>query len=76
VHDKYQWDAAVKFVEECVKERVATTETLLRDLIGPGAYERWTRWAYPTPEQSLKSKVKTELDQLLVIDANHVHPCL
>jgi len=25
VHDKYQWDAAVKFLEECVRERLTVS---------------------------------------------------
>jgi optic atrophy protein 1 len=71
VHDKYQWDHAVKFLEECVRERLAAAETLLSNLTGPGFVERWTRWRYSTDDQSKKASIKTELDQLLMIHENH-----
>ena len=48
------------------------TEPLLKDLIGPGTYEKWAHWKYSTEAQSRHSKIKTELDQILSIHpVNH-----
>jgi len=41
VHDKNQWDKAVKFLEESVLDRLKGSEELLSQLIGPGSFERW-----------------------------------
>lgn len=36
VHEKDQWDSAVKFLETSVKEKISQTESILRDMFGPG----------------------------------------
>ena len=68
VHDKYQWDSAVKFLEECIRAKLKVSETLLRQMVGPGAWERWIRWKYATDSQYTRSMIKTELDQILLSD--------
>ncbi|XP_076365189.1 opa1 mitochondrial dynamin like GTPase [Tachypleus tridentatus] len=73
VHDKQQWDSAVKFLETSLKERLQTTEKQLKELEGPGLKEQWLYWKYLTPEQKTRRAVKTELEKLLNTDflGNH-----
>lgn len=69
VHDKQHWDAAVKFLETCLKERMSRAEEEIHDLVGPGMRERWLYWKYRTSDQEIKSSIKSELDKLL--DSNN-----
>ncbi|CAG7826565.1 unnamed protein product, partial [Allacma fusca] len=65
VNDKVQWDRAVKFMEEFLSDKLKNSENLLHELVGPGFYERWVYWKYVTPEQSVKSLIKSELEHLM-----------
>jgi optic atrophy protein 1 len=71
VHDKQQWDAAVKFLEACLKDRLTQTEQVLHSLLGPGTRERWMYWCSQTSEQSIRCAVRNELDKILYKDQNH-----
>ncbi|XP_015835464.1 dynamin-like 120 kDa protein, mitochondrial isoform X2 [Tribolium castaneum] len=74
VGDKRDWDAAVKFLENSVKDKLKQTEDLLRDILGPSAKERWLYWKYQSEEQAKRSAVKSELDKILY--SNEKHPPL
>ncbi|XP_044266136.1 dynamin-like 120 kDa protein, mitochondrial isoform X2 [Tribolium madens] len=74
VGDKRDWDAAVKFLENSVKDKLKQTEDLLRDLLGPSAKDRWLYWKYQSEQQAKRSAVKSELDKILY--SNEKHPPL
>jgi len=71
VHDKQHWDSAVKFLEQCLKDRLTETEAHLHDLLGPTTKEKWMYWQYATPEQQLKNSIRNELDKILYKDPTH-----
>lgn len=68
VSSKAEWDEAIKFLESAVRERLQHTELRLREILGPGTKERWLRWENATPEQAIRSKVKSELDKIIYSD--------
>nr|CAD7587495.1 unnamed protein product [Timema genevievae] len=68
VGEKQHWDAAVKFLETSVKEKLQQTEVILKEMFGPGTKERWLYWKYQTPEQIKRSAVKGELEKILYSD--------
>ena len=65
VHDKQQWDSAVHFVEQSVKDKLQATEDVLRNLVGPSRSEQWLRWKSLSPDQRQRVAVKNELERLL-----------
>ncbi|KAK9501129.1 hypothetical protein O3M35_002231 [Rhynocoris fuscipes] len=71
VNDKQQWDAAVKFLENTLKERLQMTENQLREMLGPGTKEKWLYWKYTTEEQAKRNAVKNELEKVIYSDYNH-----
>lgn len=71
VTDKRDWDTAVKFLETSVKEKLKHAESMLREMMGPGAQERWTYWKYQTEDQVKRTAVKSELDKILYSDYKH-----
>lgn len=72
IGDKRDWDAAVKFLESSVKEKLKESEVLLKQILGPSTKERWLYWKYQTEEQSKRNAVKSEVDKILY--ANEKHP--
>lgn len=36
VPDKAQWDGAIEFFKKTVQERIASTDDVLHDMLGPG----------------------------------------
>ena len=71
VHDKYQWDSAINFLEKSLQEKLKISQANLREQVGPGFYERWFQWSGSTPEQDKKSAIYYELERILKADANH-----
>ncbi|XP_073976577.1 opa1 mitochondrial dynamin like GTPase isoform X7 [Rhodnius prolixus] len=71
VNDKQQWDLAVKFLENTLKERLQMTESQLKEMLGPGTKERWLYWKYATEEQTKRNAVKSELEKIIYSDYNH-----
>ncbi|XP_046669274.1 dynamin-like 120 kDa protein, mitochondrial isoform X2 [Homalodisca vitripennis] len=69
--DKHAWDAAVKFLENSVKEKLNATEKVIADLIGPSTKDRWLYWKYSTEEENKCYAVKRELDKIL--NSNYKH---
>ncbi len=51
VHDKYQWDSAINFLQSSLSEKLKISEDNLRQQVGPGFYERWVKWASSTEDQ-------------------------
>ncbi|XP_052869147.1 dynamin-like 120 kDa protein, mitochondrial isoform X2 [Anopheles cruzii] len=71
VHDKQEWDQAVRFFETSVKEKLQTTETTIGEMFGPSTSQKWLQWRYSTDEQTKRRQVKGELDKILDSDAKH-----
>ncbi|XP_012523904.1 dynamin-like 120 kDa protein, mitochondrial isoform X7 [Monomorium pharaonis] len=71
VNDKREWDQAVRFLETSVKEKLQSTEQILRDMLGPNRKERWMYWQNQTEEQQKRTAVKNELDKILYADKKH-----
>jgi len=71
VHDKQHWDGAIRFLEESLQDKINVNEANLREVVGPGWYERWTAWKSMTPEQKTRSATKAELDRLLASGTFH-----
>jgi len=65
ISDKTQWDQALKFLDQSLRDRLEKTNTQLHELVGPGFNERWFGWKYQTPEQKTRSYVKYELEKIL-----------
>lgn len=72
VHDKAEWDQAVKFFEESVKSKLQTTEQTMSEMFGPGTYEKWFKWTSGTEDQNKRRQVKSELDKILSSDSKHL----
>ncbi|KAL0277072.1 UNVERIFIED_CONTAM: hypothetical protein PYX00_004482 [Menopon gallinae] len=71
VSEKEQWDAAIKFLETSVKEKLAQNQATLKEMFGPGTSEQWLYWRRATPNQVVRSRIKTELQKLLKSNDRH-----
>ncbi|KAL3862110.1 hypothetical protein ACJMK2_008103 [Sinanodonta woodiana] len=71
VTDKQQWDQAVKFMEETLKEKLENTETVLKQMTGPSKREQWLHWKSRTQEQNNREATKNELEKILNVELNH-----
>ncbi|XP_032585388.1 dynamin-like 120 kDa protein, mitochondrial isoform X6 [Drosophila mojavensis] len=72
VHDKTEWDQAVKFLENSVNAKLAQTEETLAQMFGPGPWTRFAQWKSLTPDQQKRRSVKGELDKILKNDSKHL----
>ncbi|XP_017069266.1 dynamin-like 120 kDa protein, mitochondrial isoform X4 [Drosophila eugracilis] len=72
VHDKQEWDSAVKFLETSVNAKLVQTEETLGQMFGPGQLRRFTHWQYLTQDQQKRRSVKNELDKILKNDTKHL----
>ncbi|XP_037712757.1 dynamin-like 120 kDa protein, mitochondrial isoform X4 [Drosophila subpulchrella] len=72
VHDKQEWDSAVKFLETSVNAKLLQTEETLAQMFGPGQMRRLTHWQYLTQDQQKRRSVKNELDKILKNDTKHL----
>ena len=54
---QHQWDSAINFLENSLKEKLHLSESDLREQVGPGFYERWYKWTSLTEEQSKKAAI-------------------
>lgn len=66
VHDKYQWDASVQFMEAVLRDKFVEVSTRLYETIGPGFYEQWLYWKRRSPEQWVKVAIKNELESMFM----------
>uniref|UniRef100_A0A2M4BC90 Dynamin-like GTPase OPA1, mitochondrial n=1 Tax=Anopheles marajoara TaxID=58244 RepID=A0A2M4BC90_9DIPT len=71
VHDKQEWDQAVRFFETSVKEKLQATEKTIGEMFGPSTSQKWLQWRSSTEEQTKRRHVKGELDKILDSDAKH-----
>ncbi|XP_042371973.1 dynamin-like 120 kDa protein, mitochondrial isoform X4 [Plectropomus leopardus] len=71
ITDKPQWDAAIQFMEETLQSRLKDTESVIRDMVGPGWRQRWLNWMNRTPEQHIRNETKNELERLLKLHDEH-----
>ncbi|XP_064486502.1 dynamin-like 120 kDa protein, mitochondrial [Ornithodoros turicata] len=65
VHDKHQWDQAVRFLEATLQRHLQDTDKRVRNMVGPGVREQWLYWSSPTEDQRQRSAVRSELEKLL-----------
>merc|ERR1712083_1296519 len=65
------WDGAIKFLSENVTEKLDGNENTLREMVGPGWYERWTRWKNRSAEQQARAAAKGELERMLSSENDH-----
>ncbi|XP_017839591.1 dynamin-like 120 kDa protein, mitochondrial isoform X5 [Drosophila busckii] len=72
VHDKGEWDLAVKFLENSVTAKLQQTDETLGQMFGPGPWARFAHWQYLTPDQQKRRSVKNELDKILKTDVKHL----
>lgn len=72
VHDKGEWDQAVRFFEDSIKSKLQSTSETMSEMFGPGTYEKWFKWTSGTEDQSKRRHVKTELDKILNADTKHL----
>ena len=68
VHDKQEWDQAVKFFESSVKDKLEQTEHTLHEMMGPSTTQKWLHWQYSTEDQNKRKQVKGELDKIIQSD--------
>jgi optic atrophy protein 1 len=71
VHDKQEWDQAVKFLEASVKDKLHHTEHTISEMFGPSTTQKWLNWKYSTEDQNKRRNVKSELDKILSSDKKH-----
>lgn len=64
--EKAQWDAAIKFMEDCIKEKLKTNQEILNEMLGPSTTEQWVYWKHQTEEHRQRQATKNELEKLLV----------
>lgn len=69
IHDKQEWDQAVKFFESSVKEKLENTEQTLYEMLGPSTTQKWMHWSSSTKDQNKRKQVKSELDKILHSDS-------
>ncbi|XP_076269985.1 opa1 mitochondrial dynamin like GTPase isoform X1 [Rhynchophorus ferrugineus] len=72
ISDKRDWDQAVKFLETSIKEKLKSSEMVLKELLGPSTKERWLYWKYQSDVEIKRNQVKSELDRILY--SNDKHP--
>lgn len=68
VHDKQEWDQAVKFLENSVTSKLVQTDETLSQMFGPGPWTRFAHWKSLTQDQQKRRSVKGELDKILKND--------
>ncbi|XP_052894754.1 dynamin-like 120 kDa protein, mitochondrial isoform X1 [Anopheles moucheti] len=71
VHDKQEWDQAVRFFEASVKDKLQATEKTIGEMFGPSTSQKWLHWRSSTEEQNKRRHVKSELDKILDSDSKH-----
>ncbi|XP_034111121.1 dynamin-like 120 kDa protein, mitochondrial isoform X4 [Drosophila albomicans] len=72
VHDKAEWDQAVKFLENSVTTKLVQTDETLAQMFGPGPWTRFAYWKSLTQDQQKRRSVKGELDKILKNDVKHL----
>nr|XP_023653971.1 dynamin-like 120 kDa protein, mitochondrial [Paramormyrops kingsleyae] len=71
ITDRQEWDAAARFMEETLRARLNDTEAIIQDMVGPDWKQRWLYWRSRSPDQSVCSETRNELEKLLRLRENH-----
>ncbi|GFS27921.1 dynamin-like 120 kDa protein, mitochondrial [Elysia marginata] len=71
VHDKEQWDKAVKFMEDTMRRQLELTEKELETMTGPSVLSQWLKWSRRSEDHIRVLNVKNELEKLLSSDPEH-----
>ncbi|GBP29616.1 Dynamin-like 120 kDa protein, mitochondrial [Eumeta japonica] len=64
VSSRQDWDAAVRLMENALKDKLEATEKKLKELTGPSIKEKWLYWQYSTEEQNRNAEIRAELERL------------
>lgn len=65
IGDQSQWASAVSFLEMSIQEMLTDYQCKLRELIGPGWWERWSCWKWRSSDEAKYDAIKNELAKLL-----------
>ncbi|XP_076451675.1 dynamin-like GTPase OPA1, mitochondrial isoform X2 [Babylonia areolata] len=65
VSDKVQWDAAIRFMEETLREKLQQTEQQLRQMTGPSTWDQWVQWKSSNDDHKNRKAVRMELERVL-----------
>lgn len=69
--DKQHWDGAIKFLSDNLSEKIEGNDKTLAEMLGPGWWERWTRWRTSSPEQQSRAMARQELEKILAAQPDH-----
>jgi hypothetical protein len=47
------------------------SKDFLHEMVGPGTFEKWLKWRYPTDSQQLRGAVKSEIDAVINNSGNN-----
>jgi optic atrophy protein 1 len=63
VHDKNEWDQAVKFFEQqSVKDKLQHTQTTISEIFGPSNTENWQKYS-PTVSYDELTTIKKNMER-------------
>ncbi|XP_065842298.1 dynamin-like GTPase OPA1, mitochondrial [Oscarella lobularis] len=65
VPDQQSWLSAVKFMERVLGDEQLRSRETLRQLVGPGAWEKWINWQSQTSEQAKRAATRNELIRMI-----------
>lgn len=62
---KENWDKAIAFLQDSLKESIESTSQELTSLLGYSFSQRWLKWKSTTAEQKVHQTIRVELEKLL-----------
>lgn len=68
VHNKTEWDQAVNYFENFVKDKLKQNDNTISEMFGPSTWDSWMQWRYASEEQTRRRNIKSELDKILQSD--------
>ena len=71
VHDKQHWDGAIKFLADNLTIKIDANDKNMKQMVGPGFYERWSQWKSCSEEQKSRAMARVELEKILSSEKEH-----
>ena len=71
VHDKQHWDGAIKFLADNLTIKIDANDKNMKQMVGPGFYERWSQWKSCSEEQKSRAMARAELEKILSSEKEH-----
>jgi len=71
VHDKQHWDGAIRFLADNLHYKIDANDKTMKEMVGPGFYERWSQWKSCSEEQKSRAMARVELEKILSSDKEH-----